>query len=247
MSDAPGAGEPLPDVAGAVVETVLKSDRYARTLKVRLADGTPAIHKTSIVEISGVRVGPAARRLARREADHLEHLDGIVGVPALLGRPAPETFLRAWIEGDTLRAFDDVPDRAFPDLRLLLDRIHERGVAYADLAKEENVVLEAGEEAGRPWLVDFQISAARGTWLEPLVELLQKADRTYLARHVKRRRPDQLTDADRALLARGRGTLRQLHRTLVKKPYNVITRRVVRRWSGAGEGRREDEPRGLRD
>ena len=78
----------------------------------------------------------------------------------------------------------------------------------------------------------------------PLVARLQRSDVWYLARHVQRRRPDQLTDDERELLERGPGTLRRLHRTFVKRPYNLVTRRLVRRWSGAGEGRREGEARG---
>jgi len=231
-------------VPGAVVEQVLKSDRYATTARVRLADGTRAVWKRSVVVLPpGVRVGAAARGLARREADHLERLGGIEGVPRLLARPSPDTLLRAWIDGVTLRDSPDVPDATFPALRALVAEVHAKGVAYADLAKEENIVLDPD---GRPWLVDFQISIARGTWLGGVVPLLQQADRYHLARHVKRRRPDQLTDDDRAALARGKGVLSRLHRTLVKKPYNVLTRRVVRRWSGAGEGRRPGEPRGLR-
>ena len=33
---------------GATLVAVLKSDRYARTLRVRLPDGTAAVHKTSV-------------------------------------------------------------------------------------------------------------------------------------------------------------------------------------------------------
>lgn len=237
--------EPAADVPGAVVEAVLKSDRYATTARVRLPGGVRAVWKRSVVVLPpGVRVGPAARQLARREADHLERLAGVDGVPALLARPSPDTFLRAWIDGTTLRECAQVPDVTFGALRALVAEVHAHGVAYADLAKEENVIVDG---AGRPWLVDFQISVARGTWLGGLVPLLQQADRYHVARHVARRRPDQLTDADRATIARGKGVLSRLHRTLVKTPYNVVTRRLVRRWSGAGEGRRPAEPRGLRD
>ena len=237
--------EPAADVPGAVVEAVLKTDRYATTARIRLADGTRAVWKRSVVILPpGLRVGPAARRLTRREADHLERLAGTDGVPRLLGRPSEDTFLRAWIDGTTLRERASVPDTVFPALRALVAEVHARGVAYADLSKEENVIVD---ERGRPWLVDFQISVARGTWLGALVPLLQATDRYHLARHVKRRRPDQLTDDDRAAIARGKGVLSRLHRTLVKTPYNVVTRRLVRRWSGAGEGRRDGEPRGLRD
>ncbi|MCG3135753.1 MAG: hypothetical protein HMLKMBBP_03509 [Planctomycetes bacterium] len=233
------------DVPGARVVAVLKSDRYATTARIELPGGRAAVWKRSVVVLPpGVRVAAAARRLARREADHLERLAGLDGIPALLARPSPDTFVRSWIDGATLRETADVPDAVFPSLRALLAEVHARGVAYADLAKEENIVVDPD---GRPWLVDFQISASRDSWLSALVPMLQRADRWHLARHVKRRRPDQLTDEDRALLARGKGVLSSLHRALVKTPYNLVTRRLVRRWSGAGEGRREGEPRGMRE
>lgn len=229
---------------GAEVLAVLKSDRYARTVKVRLANGVAAVHKTSVVRLPpGLRVPAAARRLADREAAHLERLRGIRGVPRLLGRPSPDALLREWIDGVTLRDLDRVPDGVFPALREVLAEVHARGVAYADLAKEENVVVDP---AGWPWLVDFQIAVARGSWLGSFAPRLMQADRYHLARHVRRRRADQLTDEDRLTLATGRGVLSSLHRSLVKKPYNLVTRRLVRRWSGAGEGRRPGEPRGLR-
>jgi hypothetical protein len=246
------AGGSVPDVPDAIVEAVLKEDRYAETARVRLSDGSLAIWKRSVVVVPpGVRVAAAARRLAAREADHLERLADVPGIPALLGRPSPDTFLRRWIEGADLRQVPEIPDRVFPELRELLAAVHARGVAYADLAKEENILVEdAGPghpDTGHVWLVDFQISVAEGTWLGGLVPLLQRADRVHLARHVKRRRPDQLDDADREALAKGKGWLSQLHRTVVKKPYNLVTRRLIRRWSGAGEGRRDGEPRGMRD
>ena len=235
----------LPGLPGAVVEAVLKSDRYARTLRVRLADGTRAVHKTSVVVLPpGVRVPAASRRLTRREADHLERLAGVPGIPRLLGRPSPDTFLRQWIDGATLRELDRIPDTVFPALREVLAAVHARGVAYADLAKEENIIVD---EAGRPWLVDFQISVAKGSWLGGFAARLMRADRYHLARHVKRRRPDQLTDDDVRALAAGKGVISRLHKSLVKKPYNLVTRKLVTRWSGAGEGRRAGEPRGLRD
>lgn len=232
-------------VPGAAVECVLKDDRYATTARIRLPGGTRAVWKRSVVVVPpGVRLGAAARRLAKREADHLEALAGVVGIPALMGRPTPDVFLRAWIDGTTLRERATVPDTVFPELRELLAAVHARGIAYADLAKEENVLV--GDD-GHAWLIDFQISIARGTWLGALVPMLQRADRYHLARHVKRRRPDQLTEADAEALASGKGVLSRFHRTLVKKPYNLLTRRIVTRWSGAGEGRRADEPRGLRE
>lgn len=236
-------GDPVEGLAGAEVVLLLKDDRYARTARIRLADGTAAVWKRSVVTLPpGIALRVASRRLARREADHLERLAGLAGVPALLARPTDDAFVRAWIDGETLRDTRDVPDAFFPALRELVAALHARGVAYADLAKEENLIVDPH---GMPWLVDFQISVARGTPTAAFVRRLQASDRWYLARHVKRRRPDQLTDAERDLVARGPGGLRRVHRVVVKKPYNFVTRRLVRRWSGAGEGRRKGEPRGL--
>jgi tRNA A-37 threonylcarbamoyl transferase component Bud32 len=48
-----------------------------------------------------------------------------------------------------------VPDDFFERLERLVGRLHERGVAYVDLNKPDNVLV--GED-GRPYLVDFQIS-----------------------------------------------------------------------------------------
>lgn len=242
----PAVGEPLPESPHAIVRRVLKADRYAQTFQVELPESRPAIHKRSVIEVPpGIRLPRAAARLARREADHLERLADVDGVPALIDRPDAYTFQRQWIDGGDVRELAEIPDELFPALRELLAEIHARGVAYADLAKEDNIVVDA--VTGRPWLVDFQISVHRDSVLGGLVERLQRADRYYVARHVRNRRPDQLTDEDRRLLEEGRGTLRRLHRTLVKKPYNFVTRRLIRAWSGAGEGRREDEPRGRRD
>jgi len=242
VGDVPGV--PAEGVPGATVEAVLKTDRYARTLRIRLQDGTRAVHKTSVVVLPpGVRVASAARRLAKREADHLERLAAVPGIPRLLARPSPDTLVREWIEGATLRELADVPDETFPALREVLAAVHARGVAYADLAKEENVIVDP---AGRPWLVDFQISVAKGSWLGGFTDRLMTADRYHLARHVKRRRPDQLTDDDRRALVLGKSLLSRLHKSVVKGPYNLVTRRLVKRWSGAGEGRRPGEPRGRR-
>lgn len=242
----PAVGETLPEAPGATLRRVLKADRYAQTFQVELGDGRLAIHKRSVIDVPpGVRLPWAARRLAGREADHLERLADVRGVPELIARPDAWSFQRQWIDGNDVRELAEVPDELFPRLRELVAEIHARGVAYADLAKEDNVVVDAA--TGEPWLVDFQISIHTDSPLGFLVPRLQAADRYYVARHVRNRRPDQLTDEDRRLLRDGRGLVRRLHRTLVKKPYNLVTRRLVRSWSGAGEGRREDEPRGRRD
>ncbi len=50
----------------------------------------------------------------------------------------------------------------FPGLSALLDAMHERKVAYVDLHKRENILVN---EKARPCLIDFQISVAWPRWL----------------------------------------------------------------------------------
>jgi hypothetical protein len=51
-----------------------------------------------------------------------------------------------------------------------------------------------------------------------------------------RRAPEEATEEDRRRVA-GRGRLGRIHRATIKKAYNLLTRHLVKRWSGAGEGR----------
>jgi hypothetical protein len=214
---------------------VLKEDRYARSTLLEDPRGRRFVLKESVVRLPpGIRVPPLASLLARHEAGLYDLLAGLPGIPRLAGRPAPDAFLREYVEGATVRETERIPDGFFAALREVLRGVHARGVAYVDLAKEENVIV--GDD-GRPWLVDFQVSLRRAGPLRPLVSRFQREDLYHLAKMGLRRRPDEATEEDRRLVA-GRSRLARLHRATVKKAYNLLTRHLVVRWSGAGEGRR---------
>ena len=182
----------------------------------------------------GVRVPPLAALLARHEADLYARLDGVRGIPRLVARPRPDAFLREYVDGETVRETARLPDGFFASLEEVLRAVHARGIAYVDLAKEENVLV--GED-GRAWLIDFQVSLSREGPLRPLVARFQREDLYHLSKMRLRRRPDEATEEDRRRVA-GRSRLARLHRTTVKRAYNLLTRHLVTRWSGAGEGRR---------
>ena len=225
---APGAGEHR-------IRAVLKEDRYARSTLLEDGAGRRYVLKESIVRLPpGVRIPPLAALLARHEADLYAHLAGTPGIPRLVSRPRPDAFLREYVEGATVRDTPRIPDGFFADLERVLSAVHARGVAYVDLAKEENVIVGAD---GRAWLVDFQVSLSREGPLRPLVARFQREDLYHLSKMRLRRRPDEATDEDRRRVA-GRSRLARLHRATVKKAYNLLTRYLVKRWSGAGEGRR---------
>ncbi len=231
---AEGSSRTGPDAAEHGEIRVLKSDRYARTSLVRAPGGTLLVRKESVMRLPpGVRVPPLAALLARHEAEVGERLAGIPGIPRVVARPDPRTFLREWVPGCTVRETARIPDGFFAALEALLLAVHARGVAYVDLAKEENVLVDA---SGRPWLIDFQVSATAEGPLRALVPFLQREDLYHLSKMRLRRRPDEATARDRERV-RARSGLGRLHRATVKRAYNLLTRYLVRRWSGAGEGR----------
>lgn len=215
---------------------VLKEDRYARSTLLEGPRGRRLVLKESVMRLPpGLRVPPLAALLARHEADIYERLDGLPGIPRLVARPRPDAFLREFVEGETVRDSNRVPDGFFASLEEVLRAVHARGVAYVDLAKEENSIVGAD---GRAWLIDFQVSLARVGPLRALVPRFQREDLYHLSKMRLRRRPDEATEEDRRRVA-GRSHLARLHRATVKKAYNLLTRYLVTRWSGAGEGRRK--------
>jgi len=216
------------------VESVLKEDRYARSTLLEDSRGRRFVLKESVMRLPpGVRVPPLAALLARHEAGLYERLAGVRGIPRLVARPRPDAFLREYVEGDTVRNTTPLPRGFFASLEEVLRAVHAKGVAYVDLAKEENVLV--GED-GKAWLVDFQISLSREGPLRPLVARFQREDLYHLSKMRLRRARTEATEEDHRRVA-SRGRLGRLHRATVKKAYNLLTRYLVKRWSGAGEGR----------
>jgi hypothetical protein len=237
---APGATVVLDGRRFRVVE-VLKEDRYARTTLLSPLEAVPGLPagrrctwKESIVRLPpGIAVPRAAALLARHEASVLEALAGCPGIPRLLGRPGPCDLLREFIEGATLRDTPAPPPGFFASFERALAAVHARGVAVVDLAKEENVLVA---KDGSAWLVDFQVALRREGPFRALVPRFQREDLYHLSKMRLRRAPGEATDEDRRRTAR-RGALGRLHRATVKRAYNLLTRHLVKRWSGAGEGR----------
>ena len=91
----------------------------------------------------------------RRETGAYLRLQGVAGVPALVGRIDPFALAIERIDGERL-AFaalrpEDAP-RHVAQLRTILDAIHARGVVHNDLRGRENVLLRRD---GGLALVDF--------------------------------------------------------------------------------------------
>jgi hypothetical protein len=143
------------------------------------------------------------RWLARRELAMYEVCRGIEGVPTEYEVVTPTAFARPFVEGHPLERGERVGDGFFPRLRELLAEIHARDVAFVDLQKAENVLVD---ERGEPCLFDFQAAwhfpprgARRGlARLVPgplgryALRRLQAADDFHVLKHWRRSRPDTI-------------------------------------------------------
>jgi RIO-like serine/threonine protein kinase len=174
-----------------------------------------------------------ARSLCRREARALARLDGLPGTPRLLGAER-RTLRREWIEGRPMQVAHPRDPAYFRAARTLLARLHRRGIAHNDLAKEPNWIVTAD---GRPALVDFQLAVVaprRGR----LFRLLGREDIRHLLKHKRSYCPDRLTARERRMLATPSAVSRAWMAT-GKPAYLFVTRRIFG-WSdreGAGDRR----------
>jgi RIO-like serine/threonine protein kinase len=114
------------------------------------------------------------RFLVWREAKALKKLRGLKGVPGLFRVIGGLCLVIEEIPGKTLKQVQDegrLPDGFFDDLRALVDRFHEKGVAHCDLKRAENILL--GYD-GRPYVIDWAASISRSEFGLPLLDLIYK-------------------------------------------------------------------------
>ncbi len=175
----------------------------------------------------GLPLGWLGRFLTRREVEMYDRCAGIVGIPDRYERIGRDGFARPLVAGHPLQRGERVDDEFFPDLQRLVRELHERRIAFVDLQKCENVLVDDG---GRPWLFDFQTawrwperSERRGLqrvvpqWLgESLLRRLQRADRFHVLKHWRRSRPDTISDEEFASTRRP-GRLIRLHRVFLDR------------------------------
>lgn len=171
------------------------------------------------------------RILAARERHSLERLQGIPGIPRLIGTWTNTGLIREFVDGKTLADAGSVDDDFHPRLRSLIDAIHQREMAYVDLEKLGNVLV--GDD-GKPHLFDFQIAwywpRKWGGQLWPMRALLRKlqsGDRYHLIKLQRRTRPDQLSpEVLRA--SYNKPWFVRLHSVLTR-PLTRLRRRILRR------------------
>jgi RIO-like serine/threonine protein kinase len=164
---------------------------------------------------------PLARMLVHREAAALARLGGEPGVPDLLAADR-DGLVRSYLSGQVMFVARPQARAYYRSALRLVRRIHRRGVAHNDLAKEANWLCLDDGSAG---IVDFQIAIVRST-RGRLFRLLAREDLRHLCKHKQHYLPSALTARERKLLATPSVVARSW-RAVVKPVYNAFTRGVL--------------------
>lgn len=227
---------------------IFKHDSWAATALYEHAELGRAICKFNRRQSIGpVPMKWLGRILARNESRVLERLKDTCLVPVLMGNVTVDgqvhntAIARKFVEGHPLGHKEQVHPDFFPRLRALLDTMHQRGMAYVDLHKRENVLV--GDD-GQPYLIDFQISyvnfagfLGRLPSSKLILTVLQRSD-DY---HLEKLRRKSLPPEQAAQLQIKRPWWIRVHRG-VAMPYRQMRRKMfVMLKVRSGQGRVHSE------
>jgi hypothetical protein len=136
----------------------------------------------------------AGRVLITWEAFIYTKLDGLDGIPKLLGRPDKFTILTTYMGGENLRETPVPPDKVyFENMAVLIERMHGRGVIHLDMRNRRNY---GRDDQGKPYLVDFA-SALYLPWDGMLRRLLAKLDWLGFIKVKAKLAPELLNERER--------------------------------------------------
>lgn len=213
----------------------VKHDFFAATGFYDNAAGRRVVLKVGRTQdFAGVPMLWAGQRSCSRELRFHRKLRDVEQVPRVLGTLGKTGFVMEYVAGHRLCDVPRVPNGFFCELQELMERLHERGIAYVDANKTQNVLVSTD---GRPHLIDFQISwdletLGRGWLGRKILAHLQSEDGYHILKHKSRLRPDELTPDERGRTER-KSLLLRTHRFLLK-PYFGIRRHTFRRLRDSG-------------
>jgi hypothetical protein len=172
--------------------TTFKHDSWAATGLYEAESGRQIVCKFNRIQpVFGIPMRWLGRLLAGRERRMLKRLADEPLVPnpcrrlRVEGQSAPNCVAHDFVPGHPLSRRMPLSPEFFPQLEGLLQRVHQRGIAYVDLHKRENILVGSD---GRPYLIDFQISQhlpQRGP-LGTVLRVLQRCDDYHLSKHIHR-------------------------------------------------------------
>ncbi|HOD80384.1 MAG: serine/threonine protein kinase [Planctomycetes bacterium ADurb.Bin126] len=222
---------------------VFKHDFFAATCLYQAA-GPAAPFDRVVVKFGrdqafcGLPLAWYGRLLRRHEEAIYRLLAGIEGVPRWAGSLSETAYAIEYIDARPLDHLEAPPPGLFDRLREIFCAIHARGVGYCDANKRSNILVD---DAGQPFLIDYQIAIRRRDDLPwPLsslsaaaVRYIQQRDVYHLFKHKRRLCPDQMTPQEMEL-SRKRTGLHWLHRKLTK-PWRSLRRAFLSKQYRTGQ------------
>ena len=186
---------------------ILKHDSWAATAIYCNNEDKRIICKFNRTEpVFRIPLAWVGRALAARETRFLRKLSNVELVPKDLGSVTSGGHLlrnaiaRSYVHGQALRVKEQINLRVFDELRGLLQAIHARDMAYVDLHKLENIIVDPDNH---PYLIDFQVCfglsdawPGNGRLVRLLLSKLQEVDIYCLNKHLTRHLPQTLTPTE---------------------------------------------------
>jgi RIO-like serine/threonine protein kinase len=141
------------------------------------------------------------RFLVWREKKAYERLKGIKGIPTLYRTIGGLVLVIEELSGNNIESMETVArlsETFFEDLRLLVDAIHERGVAHCDLKRAPNIIL--GDD-GKPYIIDWAASISKKEFgffpLSLIYERFIKDDLNAIIKIRLKHHPEKVTPEER--------------------------------------------------
>jgi predicted Ser/Thr protein kinase len=168
---------------------IFKHDSWAATAVYQASDGQKIVckfNRQSPIGLLSMRW--LGRKLAKRERNFLQQLQGVRGIPEVFtsvqvnGHECDHAVAHDFIPGKPLSLSNGVRRDFFEKVEELLGELHSRRIAYVDLHKQENVIV--GDD-GLPYLIDFQVSVQlpKGRWGDQLLKMLRDGDLYNMDKH----------------------------------------------------------------
>ena len=139
------------------------------------------------------------RWLVGRECRVLQAAKGIPGVPRLVARLSPYAIAVEHV-GRSIAVMEpeELPSNLWPDLERIIDDLHDRGIAHADLKTLENILID---ESGAVHVVDFNSAVVRnGPLFRFIFPYVSADDRRAIVKAKLELQPHLVTPEDEAFL-----------------------------------------------
>ena len=165
-----------------------------------------------------------ARFLMKRQFDAIKVLQGVKGIPALLGDfdLSSNAFYYKYIYGERLNDARFIPDDFFDNLLGLMQDTWKRGIIHGNIGAERNILVD---KSGDPFLVDFEtaVTLRNSMFSRWLFKTIKREDIYHLYKLKLAYKPLITTEIERRIGTKS-SLLRHIYNAIYVYPRNIILR-----------------------